>query len=87
MVPPVMVHEAPGQAAGGKLRMGSTLLENDERVGAESKRPNAATVQADVAVLAEGVSTDRVGGRSTGETTSASSRPSELFDSLDLSAS
>lgn len=86
-VSPVIVHEASGQAADGKQQLGGTLLENNERAGVERGHQNLATVRDDVAVVAERVPAGRAGGKSTSETTSTASRPSELFDSLDLSAS
>lgn len=87
MSPNVTLHEARCQTVSGKQQLGGALLENGERDGAEKKRQNVAIVQDDVAVADKGGPVDRLGGNSTSQTPSTASRPSELFDSLDLSAS
>lgn len=86
-VPPVRVLEASGQTAGGAQELDRALLDDAERAGVRSKGPTVVPIEDGAVAAVEGVPADRVGGNCTSETPSTASHPSELFDSLDLSAS
>eukprot|EP00903_Cladosiphon_okamuranus_P021889 g20123.t1 len=84
---PVTAHIAYGGTAGSKLQLGGAWSADAEGAGVGIKPQKVATVGDGVAVAAERVPVGCTGAKSTSESPSTSSRPSELFDSLDLSAS
>lgn len=78
------VYENTNQIEGGTQRLDGVLFENGGCTGEEKGREDMATIMGDMTVEVEEIVACRVGhGDSDGET-STRSRPSELFDSLDL---
>lgn len=81
-------HQKGGEAADGTHQVDGTfspLERGDDGTGPGRRPKDLSAVRGDAAVVSEEEGGGGAGGRSGDETSSTSSRPSELFDSLDLS--
>lgn len=83
----MLVDESANQVVADTQRPDGVLLEKGEGTGVERGLQNKATIIGDMTVAVEEVVACRVGQENSCEPTSTRSRPSDLFDSLDLSVS